>query len=64
MIPLGTGLFRAMYDPKKHNMNRVKEAGYKENVNIIEEKLMATNRFKTRNELANYINFNLVDMIK
>jgi hypothetical protein len=64
MIPLGTGLFRAVYDPKKHNSTRVNEDGYKENSNIVEEKLMAGGRFKSRAELANYINFNLVDMIK
>jgi hypothetical protein len=64
MIPLGTGLFKTVYDSKKHNMNKVNENGYKENSNIIEEKLIATNKFKSRAELNNYLSFNLVDMIK
>jgi hypothetical protein len=53
-----------MYDPKKHNITKMKEPGYRDNINIIEEKLYATNKFSSRAELSNYINFNLVDMIK
>jgi hypothetical protein len=64
MIPLGTGLFRTIYDAKKHNAYQIKETGYKENSNIIEEKLMASQKFKSKSELSNFINFNLVDLIK
>jgi hypothetical protein len=62
MIPLGTGLFKTLYDPKNHNAFRNGETRFKENSDIVEEKLSMIT--KKRIDLSNVANFNLVDLIK
>ena len=62
MIPLGTGLFKTLYDPKNHNNNKIGENRYKENCDIVEEKLATLAKKKI--DLASVANFNLVDLIK
>jgi hypothetical protein len=62
MIPLGTGLFKTLYDPKNHNINKFGENRCKENYDIVEYKLATVARKKI--DLASVANFNLVDLIK
>jgi hypothetical protein len=62
LIPLGTGLFKTLYDPKNHNHNRIGETRYKDHCDIVEEKLSTIT--KRRIDLAAVANFNLVDLIK
>lgn len=64
MIPLGTGLFRTLYDPIKHNYNRHKEYKFKENANIVEDKIRQSIVGKNKKDLSDILNFNLFDTIR
>lgn len=64
MVSLGTGLFKTLYDPSKHNINKFNQLKYREKCNIIEEKIKANVTIKNKNEINNILSFNLVDSIR
>lgn len=64
MMPVGTGIFKAFYDPIKHNSIRNPVNKYKEKSNIIEEKLKMASSVKNKVDISNLLSFNLVDNIR
>ena len=63
MIPIGTGLFRCLYDKDKYNkIIREKYENEKKN----DKKLNNNNIFDNENEIefCKNVNFNLIDLIK
>lgn len=67
MIPLGTGLFKTIYDSKKHNDHFAKNTKYQTNSNIVEQKLKdgaGTNDHLSEIDIGNTLKFNITDLIK
>ena len=78
MIPLGTGIFKTLYDTNKHNEiikklqeskekklgSKVCETGfYSSRGNIVEEKLLKSVNNLDKSEILEKLNFNLIDLI-
>lgn len=59
MIPLGTGLFKTVYDTSKHNETLTGQRTIRPNLNIVEDRLK-----KSNSDIGNALSFNLIDLIK